>query len=108
MYVHVFNATSVFPPFLVSGCANPPVIANGRTNAKFAAVGHAISYSCNSCYEMEKFVTVKCLPNNTWSRPLPQCKRTLLLYVYIRCIRIWYSVYMYVCMCACMYEVLKG
>ena len=61
---------------LVSGCTKPPVITNGRANATFATVSHSVGYSCDSCYEMEGPADVTCLPNNTWSQPLPQCKRT--------------------------------
>ena len=56
-------------------CTNPPAIANGHADATFAAINNIIDYSCAECYKMEEFVEVKCLPNRTWSRPLPSCKR---------------------------------
>ena len=75
--VYVFT---MFLPYilfhLVSACTDPPMIANASTDAKFVAVGHSVEYTCDSCFEMEAPVEVTCLPNKTWSQPLPQCKRT--------------------------------
>ena len=99
VYVCIYHISPYYL-HLVSGCTNPPTIANASTDAKFVVVGHSVKYTCDSCFEMEVPIEVTCLPNKTWSEPLPQCKRMLPLYkdAYVHYVTsYWYSGHVYIC-----------
>lgn len=74
---------SFSPPSAEVTCPRPPRIANGlhteQSSDKFSR-GVTVSYSCKEGFELLGNVSITCMENGVWSRPLPRCQGVWMLH----------------------------
>lgn len=61
--------------FLEARCEAPLEFLNGKVKTENAPAGPRVVYSCNRGYSLEGTPEAYCTENDTWSHPVPLCKR---------------------------------
>lgn len=61
--------------FVETRCEAPPEFLNGKAEVENSTAGLSVVYSCNRGYSLEGVPEASCTENETWSHPVPLCKR---------------------------------
>ena len=61
----------------VDTCGDPGTPTDGSTDVTSTTVGSVVTHSCNSGFVLVGAKERECLPNGTWSEPLPFCTGNL-------------------------------
>ena len=60
---------------IVDSCGSPGVPINGQTFGNLTTVGSIVNHTCNEGYVINGASQRECLPDGSWSAPLPLCDR---------------------------------
>ena len=78
-YVSYFDELTIIKymnALTVDSCGPPGVPTNGQTFGNLTTVGSIVNHTCNEGYVINGASQRECLPDGSWSAPLPSCDRT--------------------------------